>query len=398
MNLKQPSYPLASSTWDGKETEAMHEVIRSGQFTMGERVRSFEKKFADMIGTKYAVMVNSGSSANLVLVNALKFHSKFRLNPGDEIIVPAVSWSTTFYPVTQSEFILRFVDVDLDTLNIDVSLIEKAITEKTKAIFAVNLLGNSANWNQLKQLSKKYNLVLLEDNCESLGGRFEDKSLGTFGLGGTFSTFFSHHISTMEGGVVCTDDEELFQIMRSLRAHGWTRDLPDENHVHAKTGNAWDDQFRFVLPGFNLRPLEIEAALGITQLDKLSIFVDTRRANSEIFKTKISRFADVMTQQETGKSSWFGFSMILKGSLANKRVQLVQYLADSGIESRPIVAGNFTKNPVIKHLPHSIFGSLDNSDLIHNDGLFVGNHHYDLTEEIQHLSRVLEDFIGRFGR
>jgi CDP-6-deoxy-D-xylo-4-hexulose-3-dehydrase len=134
MNLKQPSYPLASSTWDGKETEAMHEVIRSGQFTMGERVRGFEKKFAAMTGSKYAVMLNSGSSANLVLVNALKFHSKFRLNPGDEIIVPAVSWSTTFYPVTQSEFILRFVDVDLNTLNIDVTLIEKAITEKTKAI------------------------------------------------------------------------------------------------------------------------------------------------------------------------------------------------------------------------------------------------------------------------
>jgi CDP-6-deoxy-D-xylo-4-hexulose-3-dehydrase len=319
------------------------------------------------------------------------------LNSGDEIIVPAVSWSTTFYPVTQSGFILRFVDVDLNTLNIDVNLIEKAITSKTKAIFAVNLLGNSANWDQLKRLAEKHNLLLLEDNCESLGGRFENKNLGTFGLGGTFSTFFSHHISTMEGGVVCTDDEELFQIMRSLRAHGWTRDLPDENHVHTKTGNDWEDQFRFVLPGFNLRPLEIEAALGITQLDKLSNFIDTRRSNAEIFKTEISKFSDVMTQQEIGKSSWFGFSMILKGSLANKRARLVRHLADMGIESRPIVTGNFTKNPVIKHLPHTIFSSLDNSDLIHNDGLFVGNHHYDLTEEVQHLSQVLEDFIDRFG-
>ena len=398
MNLKPPKYPLASTAWDEKETEAMHEVIRSGHFTMGARVQSFEEKFANMIGSRFAVMVNSGSSANLVLVNALKFHSKFRLNPGDEIIVPAVSWSTTFYPVTQSDFILRFVDVDLDTLNIDVDLIEKAITQKTKAIFAVNLLGNSADWDQLRHLAQRHDLILLEDNCESLGGRFENKSLGSFGLGGTFSTFFSHHISTMEGGVVCTDDEELFQIMRSLRAHGWTRDLPDKNHVHAKTGNAWEDQFRFVLPGFNLRPLEIEAALGLTQLDKLPSFIDARRSNAEIFKNEISKFAEVKTQQELGKSSWFGFSMILTGSLVSKRVQLVQYLRDSGIESRPIVAGNFTKNPVIKHLPHSIFGSLDNSDLIHNEGFFVGNHHYDLSEEIRYLSQVLQDFLGRFGK
>jgi CDP-6-deoxy-D-xylo-4-hexulose-3-dehydrase len=363
---------------------------------MGERVREFEMQFAAHVGAKYAVMVNSGSSANLVLVNALKYHSKFNLAPEDEIIVPAVSWSTTYYPVTQSGFVLKFVDIDRRTLNIDVSQIEAAITPKTKAIFAVNLLGNPVDWETLNQIAVRHNLILLEDNCESLGGIFQGKSLGTFGLGGTFSTFFSHHMSTMEGGLVCTDDEELMQIMKSLRAHGWTRDLPSQNHVFDKTGAAWDDHFRFVLPGFNLRPLEIEAAIGLEQLKKLNSFVSARRANAKLFSNLMSEFADIEIQTEIGESSWFGFSMVLTGKLSGKRQALVELLTESGIESRPIVAGNFTRNPVISHLPHSIHGDLSAADEMHENGLFVGNHHYDLSEEFGLLKQALNTFVGRF--
>jgi len=389
-------YELASSTWDDSELQAMQNVIRSGKFTMGERVREFEMQFAAHVGAKYAVMVNSGSSANLVLVNALKYHSKFNLAPEDEIIVPAVSWSTTYYPVTQSGFVIKFVDIDRRTLNIDVSQIEAAITPKTKAIFAVNLLGNPVDWETLNQIAVRHNLILLEDNSESLGGIFQGKSLGTFGLGGTFSTFFSHHMSTMEGGLVCTDDEELMQIMKSLRAHGWTRDLPAQNHVFDKTGAAWDDHFRFVLPGFNLRPLEIEGALGLEQLKKLDSFISVRRTNAKLFSNLMSEFADIEIQTEMGESSWFGFSMVLMGKLSGKRQALVELLAESGIESRPIVAGNFTRNPVISHLPHSIHGDLSAADEIHQNGLFVGNHHYDLSEEFGLLKQALKAFVGRF--
>ncbi len=389
-------YELASSTWDDSELQAMQNVIQSGKFTMGERVREFEMQFAAHVGAKYAVMVNSGSSANLVLVNALKYHSKFNLAPEDEIIVPAVSWSTTYYPVTQSGFVLKFVDIDRRTLNIDVSQIEAAITPKTKAIFAVNLLGNPVDWETLNQIAVRHNLILLEDNCESLGGIFQGKSLGTFGLGGTFSTFFSHHMSTMEGGLVCTDDEELMQIMRSLRAHGWTRDLPSENLVFNKTGATWDDHFRFVLPGFNLRPLEIEAAIGLEQLKKLDGFVKVRRSNAKLFSDLMSKFTDIETQAELGESSWFGFSMVLTGKLSGRRQALVELLTEYGIESRPIVAGNFTRNPVISHLPHSIHGDLLAADDLHENGLFVGNHHYDLSEEFILLKLALNTFVGRF--
>lgn len=394
--MTKSKYELASSTWDELEIQAMQSVIQSGKFTMGDRVSEFEKQFAAHVGAKYAVMVNSGSSANLVLVNALKYHSKFNLGLEDEIIVPAVSWSTTYYPVTQSGFVLKFVDIDRKTLNIDVTQIEAAITSKTKAIFAVNLLGNPVDWEALKQIALKNNLILLEDNCESLGGSFQGKFLGTFGLGGTFSTFFSHHMSTMEGGLVCTDDEELMQIMKSLRAHGWTRDLPSQNHVFNKTGAVWDDHFRFVLPGYNLRPLEIEAAIGLEQLKKLESFVNVRRANAKLFSDFMSAFKEIEIQAETGQSSWFGFSILLTGNLSGKRQVLVETLAEAGIESRPIVAGNFTRNPVISHLPHTIHGHLSVADEIHENGLFIGNHHFDLSQEFRLLKQALNDFVGRF--
>ena len=394
--MAKNKYGLASSTWDESELQAMQNVIQSGTFTMGPKVIEFEKQFAAHVGAKYAVMVNSGSSANLVLVHALKYHSKFNMKPGDEIVVPAVSWSTTYYPVNQSGFVLRFVDIDRKTLNIDVSQIEAAITPKTKAIFAVNLLGNPVDWDALNQIAKRHSLILLEDNCESLGGYLHGKSLGTFGLGGTFSTFFSHHMSTMEGGLVCTDDEELMQIMKSLRAHGWTRDLPSQNHVFDKTGAAWDDHFRFVLPGFNLRPLEIEAAIGLEQLKKLDEFVLMRRANAKLFLDLMSDFQDIRTQSEIGDSSWFGFSMVLTGKLKGHRAELVEMLSQAGIESRPIVAGNFTRNPVISHLSHSIHGDLAAANEMHDDGLFVGNHHFGLSEEFNLLKNTLQSFVGRF--
>ena len=186
------------------------------------------------------------------------------------------------------------------------------------------------------------------------------------------------------------------QIMKSLRAHGWTRDLPSQNHVFDKTGASWDDHFSFVLPGFNLRPLEIEAAIGLVQLKKLDSFVNVRRTNAKLFSDLMSEFKEIEIQAETGQSSWFGFSMLLTGNLSGKRQALVEILDESGIESRPIVAGNFTRNPVISHLPHTIHGQLSAADEIHENGLFIGNHHFDLGQEFGLLKQALNDFVGRF--
>ena len=248
------NYPLASTTWGVEEYEAIQRVIKSGRFTMGSEVDSFEKEFARLVGAKFAVMLNSGSSANLALVTSLRYRNEPFISPGDEIIVPAVSWSTTYYPVNQAGCVLKFVDIDPTTLNLDVEKVLEAITKKTKAIFVVNLLGNPAEWSKLQDIAEKFNLLLIEDNCESLGAKLYGKYTGTFGFAGTYSSFYSHHISTMEGGMVTTDDEAMYHTLKSIRAHGWTRELPDRNFVFDKTGTNWDDMFRFVLPGYNLRP------------------------------------------------------------------------------------------------------------------------------------------------
>ena len=279
---------LASSSWDRSEYKAIQEVIDTGMFTMGKKVKEFEKNFASFMGCEYAVMVNSGSSANLLMVASLFYSKRFSLKRGDEVIVPAVSWSTTYYPLYQYGLKIKFVDIDLETLNFDLTSLRSAITKNTKAIMAVNLLGNSNDFDAIEDVIGDRDILLLEDNCESMGAKFNDKMTGTFGLMGTFSTFFSHHISTMEGGVIVTNDEEIYHILLSLRAHGWTRDLPAQNFVCGnKSEDKFYESFRFVLPGYNLRPLEISGAIGIQQLLKLPKLLDARRENAKFFKFSI---------------------------------------------------------------------------------------------------------------
>jgi CDP-4-dehydro-6-deoxyglucose reductase, E1 len=392
MTSSEIVYQLASSSWDQDELNAMQRVIKSGNFTMGHEVREFERKFADYCGTKFAVMSNSGSSANLLAMAAIKYSKKYGKDERDEVIVPAVSWSTTYYPITQLGYKLRFADVDLNSLNATASAIQAAINNRTAGIFAVNLLGNPSDLEVISNLASEAGIFLLEDNCESMGARIGTKFSGTFGQIGTFSSFFSHHISTMEGGLSVTDDEELAQLMTSLRAHGWTRELPETNHVHDKTGEKFDDLFRFVLPGYNLRPLELSGAIGLEQLKKLPAINIQRRLNAEFFKSRIE-FEDILIQEEFGNSSWFGFSLILTGKLSGMRSELVSHLTSKGIESRPIVAGNFTRNPVMKHLDHVKLEPLPNADKIHVDGLFVGNSQEDLSKEISILETALREFI-----
>lgn len=392
-------YQLASSSWDEKEVNAGIDVLKSGFCTMGQKVRDFEEKFAKQFGTKYAVMSNSGSSANLLAIAALMYRKNGKkLYLGDEVIVPAVSWATTYYPLHQYGLKIKFVDIDLETLNINMDSLESAITDKTKAIFAVNLLGNPCDFNRLVKICNDRDIILLEDNCESMGATFNGKECGTFGVMGTFSGFFSHHISMVEAGVTVTNDEELYHILISLRSHGWTRGLPDINFVHNKDGNVFNDLFRFVLPGYNIRPNDIFAAIGIEQLDKLPSLVKKRRDNASYFLERMNDTSktrnNIKTQFSHNKSSssWFGFSLVLVGEFKNRREDLVKLLTESDIECRPIVAGNFTKNPVISHMNCEIHDKLSNSDYIDTNGLFVGNNGVDLTKEIDFLVSTLNNF------
>ncbi len=382
-------YPLTSSTWDQSEAAAITNVLVSGRFTMGPRVDEFEKMFADHFGARHAVMVNSGSSANLLAVAAQFYRSYAPLRVGDEVIVPALSWSTTYAPLHQHGLKLRFVDVDIDSLNMDLDAAEDAITDRTRAIFAVNALGAPNDFERLIGLCWKHDLILLEDNCESMGATYNGRHTGTFGDCGTFSMFFSHHICTMEGGVVVTDDEELRDIITCLRAHGWARELPSRNHVCDKTDNPFYDSFRFVLPGYNVRPLEMSAAVGICQLKKLRRLLSARRDNARRFVELFGDLDTVRIQRSVGDSSWFGFSLILEGPLAGRRDQVVRDLASSGIECRPIVAGDFTQQPVIRFFDYETHGDLPNARKIHRDGFFVGNHHFNISDQLLALHDVL---------
>jgi CDP-6-deoxy-D-xylo-4-hexulose-3-dehydrase len=386
-------YPLACNTWDDKEVAAINAVIADGHYTMGPKVKQFENEFAETFNVKHAVMVNSGSSANLLMIASLVLDNRYDLNFGDEVIVPAVSWSTTYFPLTQYGIKAIFVDIDRDTLNIDPSKIVEAITPRTKAILAVNLLGNSCDYDALLDLAEEFNLILLEDNCESLGAKYNGKMLGTIGTMGTFSFFFSHHMQTMEGGMIVTNDDQTAQYLRSLRAHGWIRDLPDENYLWNKTGDPFEDSFKFVIPGYCVRPLEMSGAVGSVQLAKMPKMIEKRRANALVFQKAFADIPDVITQMEVGESSWFGFSIILRGKLLSRRKELLAVLTQTGVETRPIVAGNFTKNPVIKFIPHEIRSSLENADYIDQQGFFIGNDSRDLSKEINLVASIIKAMI-----
>ena len=385
--MNKMEYKLSDNTWDEEEIKAIYEVIESNRFTMGQKTKEYEKKFADYFGVKYAVMVNSGSSANLIAIAALFYSGK--LKKGDEVIVPAVSWSTTYYPLHQYGLKLKFVDIDIDTLNIDIDQIEEAISEQTKAIFAVNLLGNPNDFIRIIHICNKYNILFIEDNCEALGAKYDGKYTGTFGIIGTFSTFYSHHICTMEGGVAVTDDEELYHYMLSLRAHGWTRDLPKGSKIYQKSDNEFYESWNFILPGYNLRPLEIEAAIGIKQIEKIDKIIETRRKNANYFIEMFKDNNNISIQKEIGESSWFGFALILKNEFKGKRDLIVKKLINNKIDVRPIVAGNFTKNPVIKYFDYETFNILKNTSNIHKNGFFVGNHSVIIRQNIKLLHNVL---------
>lgn len=383
-------YELATLSWDDKEKNAIKKVMDSDMYTMGENVYEFERMFSQYVGSKYAVMVNSGSSANLLMIASLIYSKEFNINKGDEVIVPAVSWPTTYIPLQQYGLKLKFIDIDIETLNFNLDQLKSAITDNTKIIFAVNLLGNSNDYDKIKEFIGNKNIILIEDNCESLGATYNGKQLGTIGLMGTYSTFFSHHMATMEGGLIVTDNEELYHILLSLRAHGWTRQLPKNNKLCIKSDNPFEESFRFILPGYNVRPTEMSGAIGIEQLKKLPKFIEERRKNAIHFVNKFKNDNRFIIQKEIGESSWFGFSLIIKESSNIDRKQIIDKLTKNNIEVRPIVSGNFLKNEVIKYFDYEIFGNLNNSELLDKNGFFVGNHHFDIRDKIDFLKEVID--------
>jgi CDP-6-deoxy-D-xylo-4-hexulose-3-dehydrase len=382
-------YGLVGSTFGVEERAAMLRVIENDRFTMGDRVREFEGAFAGYFGSQYAVMVNSGSSANLIAVAALFYRQENPLRRGDEVIVPCISWATTYYPLHQYGLKLKFVDVDLHTLNYDIEKLQAAVSAETRMIVAVSILGNPCQFDEIERICAKNGIILFEDNCESMGARFHGRYTGTFGLVNTFSTFFSHHISTMEGGLIVTDDFELYCLAKSLRNHGWVRDQDVDSPIYEKRSDDFYEAYRFILPGYNVRSTELQGAVGLEQLKKLDGFLQVRRENARHFVALFKDDKRFIIHREVGKSSWFCFTMIVKPGQTLTRKRVLEALKAASIEYRIITGGNFLRHDVIKYFNYSVTGSA-NADLAHDHGFFVGNHPVDIRNQIDHLHQVLK--------
>jgi CDP-6-deoxy-D-xylo-4-hexulose-3-dehydrase len=388
-------YDLASTTWGDEELEAIRRVCRSDRYTMGEEVKRFEEAFAEKFGMAHAVMVNSGSSANLVGVAALCYKRERPLQRGDEVIVPAISWATTYHPLQQYGLRLRFVDIDLRTLNLDATQLEAALTPRTRMVVAVSILGNPAPLDAVRAFCDAHGLYFFEDNCESMGASLHGKPCGTFGDVNTFSTFYSHHISTMEGGLLLTNDTEIAHLSRAIRNHGWARDLPADSPIN--TGQHDDpffEAYRFMLPGYNVRPLEVCGAVGREQLKKLDRMVETRRRNAAVFANLFEHDDRFLIQHENGRSSWFSFTLVLNPQLNLDRARIMDALRTADIGFRMITGGCFLRHEAIKYFDYETVGEIVNANIAHDRGFFVGNHPRDLSAEIHRLREVLDVAAG----
>ena len=389
--------PLTVPTYGSEEVEEAIESLLSTWVTMGAKVKKFEEAFAKYNGSTHAVMVNSGSSANLlalsVLTNPLIPN---HVKKGSEIITPAVTWATTVYPIADVGCTPVLVDVDPRTFNILPEEIEKAITSDTKAIFPVHLLGGPCRIDEITKIAAGSNLHLIEDACESTGAEFQGRKVGGFGDMGTFSFFLSHHISTIEGGMIVTDNDALHEYLKAMRAFGWVRDLQNKDKF-ATENKTIDPRFLFVTHGYNIRPTEIQGAFGIHQIAKLDRFIEIRRRNAEYWSKKLSEYSDmiILPEEPQGtKHIYFGYHLTISPEAPFNREQLVNHLETKLIETRPVMAGNMAEQPVMRQVPHRISGTLDNSRMIMRNSFFFGNHAGIREEEREYIANSIIDFVS----
>tara|TARA_B100000900_G_scaffold351521_1_gene318659 strand:- start:2014 stop:3213 length:1200 start_codon:yes stop_codon:yes gene_type:complete len=395
--------PLNKNTIGVSEKKALNKVFDSGYMTMGKVTKKFETTFAKYLGVKHAIYVNSGSSANLLAFSAIQDNDKYRqtnhkksfLKKGDEVIVPAVTWSTTIWPIAQTGATSIFVDSEPGTLQMKLSEIKKAITKKTKAICIVHVLGNAGYIEEVRELCKKKNLWLIEDTCESLGVKKNKKYLGTFGDIGTYSFYFSHHITTVEGGMIVTNDDYLANKIKSLRSHGWTRDMDDASNYEKKFPEI-DPRFLFINVGYNLRSTDMNAAIGLVQLKKLKKYNESRHMigkkwNAAFSHLKRKGLFFPMEITKGTKASWFGFPVLCKSQEIRNKLKI--HLEKNGIETRPIICGNMTKQPGIKNIRYRISGKLTGADEIMDKGIFWGSSPGMTKTEINHVIKTINGFF-----
>ena len=366
------------------ELNAVIETFKGGKYTQGEVVEQFEKKFAEWNGSKYAVMVNSGSSANLLMAFLLK--QRYGLKDGDEVLVPSVTWPTTVYPIIQNNLSPVFCDVD-ESFNLDINSMKRMLSEKTKAVFLVHLLGQSAKLGEIKETCNDKNLILIEDCCESLGTKYKGTKVGNFGVMGSFSFYFGHHITTIEGGMIVTNDFKNYDLLRSARSHGWIRDSARINDYPAYE----DKHYVFDILGYNLRSTNINAAIGIVQLSELDKFISIRLENHRYFLKKIRNSGVGYQKVNLDETSSFCFGLIFKNK--KERNLVLRELLAKGIESRPVVAGNLTRQPVFKDMDIKA-DKTPMADLIDDCGLYVPNNQFMNAEKIDYMIEKIKEILN----
>jgi len=353
--------PLAYNTFTDAERDAVSAVVETGRLTQGAEVEKFEAGFAAFNGTKYAIMVNSGSSANLIGIEAIYYCSLLKpeithgpLRQGDEAIISGLSWPTTITPLLNHGLQPVFCDISLQTLNMTVETVEAVRTPATRMVIAVPVLGNPDGLDELRDYCAHERLILVEDACESLGARTASGALtGTFGLASAFSFYFSHHISTVEGGAILTDSREVADLCYALRSHGWTRDFKlNSIDLGRDVGEDIDPRFCFFLPGYNVRATEINAAVGGVQLSKLTDMLTERRRRAVARIDAVRRAGNRVTvpgAEIADRHSWMTFPLLFENAEQKKAAQSL--LENLGVETRPIIVGNILRQPLVRALP-----------------------------------------------
>jgi len=372
-------YPLTESVLENRDLNAAINIIKSKKITMGKKTKEIEEFFKRKITGVNSLMVNSGSSANLLIFQCLINPMVKKLKPGDEVLIPAICWSTSLWPIIQSGLKVKFVDIDVKTFNISIDHLIKKITSKTKALMLVHALGNCADMDKIVKICKEKKIILIEDTCEALGSSFNKKPLGTFGDFSSFSFYYSHHITSGEGGMVCVKNKKYLEIIKSLRSHGWSRGLKESKKISIKNKKINKDWI-FVNSGFNLRPTDINAAIGIEQLKRLNKILSIRKYNYNSIKEKLMNDKRYKNQfniplDDSKKDiAWFGIPITLTNNNKKFKNLFMTKLKRRGIITRPIISGNFANQPSIKLYKIKVNYKLKNADIIDQSSFFLGLH------------------------
>lgn len=370
--------PLSTPSFGWEEVWEAVDSMLTTRVTMGSKVRRFEEMFAQYVGVKHAIMVNSGSSANLLALSVLTNPTLVgHLKPGEEVITPAVTWATTVFPILNAGLTPVLVDVDLNSFNLIPEQVERAVTLKSRAIMLVHLLGNTCDMDRIMDIAHTHDLLVIEDCCEAHGAEYKGRKVGSLGDLSTFSFFFAHHISTIEGGMLLTDSDEYAELARALRVFGWVRDLEGREAL-AREHPEMDRRFLFTNIGYNLRPTEIQGAFGIHQIGKLEGYIEIRRENARYWREKLAPFGHHLHlhhEVEDTRHVWYGYPVTVRPEAPFTRKELVNHLEARGVETRPIMAGNIDEQPAMRLYPYRKVGDLPNSRLIHRNAFFFGNHH-----------------------